>query len=520
GAALVIFGEEQMASKSGNLVSVSVLLPRGHTPLRVEYFQQEGEARPALDLRWSGPGLAGELSLVRRGGGREEAVAGNPSKPRLLEPGSKREARFTKTERGVEEKLIIKGQPLRYFRPSADPGSLSWTEREFDDSTDWLDGKNGIGYEDFPGDFKDLLETTIETEKGKHPHSLYLRIPFEVKDPKAYKGLALFIRYDDGFRASLNGSVVGQSGNAPFPLLWNSGSTKKRPEKDAVKAEQFPVSRGLKELVKGTNILAIHALNDGEKSKPNATNTGCASTDMLILAELVGLRKDSELPELPKTPVIREPSSHDFLIEESMKKGTVELTEGRFGEAYDFRGGSLDIGGDKNEVAIADRSYTVSLWFTNKPPDDRVRGLISAGGGSKEMAGWALWIEGDGSGLTFRVGDGSEGFDLPVKHDSLDDGEFHHVAVTIERDSREVCLFLDGERKDSRKVEALAGKTIESPSGLSIGRTSDPERFHLGKIDDVVLWSRALLPVEIKEIFESAEDGKSAGALLDAGSPE
>ena len=44
--------------------------------------------------------------------------------------------------------------------------------------------------------------------------------------------------------------------------------------------------------------------------------------------------------------------------------------------------------------------------------------------------------------------------------------------------------------------------------------------FHLGKIDDVVLWSRALLPVEIKEIFESAEDGKSAGALLDAGSPE
>ena len=243
-------------------------------------------------------------------------------------------------------KRIIKGQPLRYFRPAFDPGSLNtWTEREFDDSTGWLDGKNGIGYEDAPADFKDLLETRIETEKGKHPHSLYLRIPFEVPAPKAYKGLALFIRYDDGFRASLNGSVVGQSGHAPFPLLWNSGSTKKRNDRDAVVAEQIAVSRRLKELVKGTNILAIHALNDGEKSKPNATNTGCTSTDMLILAELVGLRKDSELPK-PKPseePVIRKPP-HDFLIEESMKKGTVELTEeGKFGEAYDFRGGSLDI---------------------------------------------------------------------------------------------------------------------------------------------------------------------------------
>ncbi|MEC9056038.1 MAG: hypothetical protein VX633_12060, partial [Verrucomicrobiota bacterium] len=349
-------------------------LGRGYAPVRVEYFQQEGEARPALTLQWSGPGLDGELSLVRTGGGRGVAVAGNASKPAETEPApepvvererpenisqelirywsfdrrpakvdeKKVEPRFSKTERGVEEKLIIKGDPLRYFRPASDPGSLTtWTEREFDDSTGWLDGKNGIGYEDTPGDFKDLLETRIETEKGKHPHSLYLRIPFEVKDPKDYKGLALFIRYDDGFRASLNGSVVGSRNNPPFPFLWNSGSAKKRNDRDAVKAEAVKLGqRRIGQLVPGTNILAIHALNDGEKSKPNATNTGCASTDMLILAELVGLRKDSELPKLPEEPVIRKPSPHDFLIEESMKKGTVELTEGRFGEAYDFQGGS------------------------------------------------------------------------------------------------------------------------------------------------------------------------------------
>jgi len=557
GAALVIYEEEQVSSKSGSLASKRVLLGRGYAPVRVEYFQQEGEARPALTLRWSGPGLDGELSLVRRGAGMGVAVAGSASKPAetepTLEPVAERERpknisqerirywsfdrrrakvdeakketkRFTKDDDGVKEKLIIKGQPLRYLRPAADPGSLTrWTEREFDDSADWLDGRNGIGYEDVPGDFKDLLETRIETEKGKHPHSLYLRIPFEVKDPKDYKGLALFIQYDDGFRASLNGSVVGSRNNPPFPFLWNSGSAKKRNDSDAVKASAVKLGkRRIEQLVPGINVLAIHALNDGEKSKPNATNTGCTSTDMLILAELVGLRKDSELPELPERPVARKRSPQDFDIEESEIKGKVGVVPGRFGEAYDFQGGSLDIGDEKKEVPIKDRSYTVSLWFTCKPSDGRMRGLISAGGGPEEMAGWALWIQEDGSGLTFRVGDGSEAFDLPVKYDSLDDGEWHHVAVTIERDSREVCLFLDGElAATERKVEVLAGgKTIGSPSGLSIGRTSGPERFHLGKIDDVVLWSRALLPVEIKEIFESAEDGKSAGDLLDAGSPE
>ena len=537
GAALVIYEEEQVVSGSGSPVSAHVLLRRGHAPLRVEYFQREGESGPVLSLHWSGPGLDGNFSLVRRSASRGGAIARNDPAPGPVEPEPAPEpkpkkpekisqdliaywsfdqrkpragSRFTRTDLGVKEKLIRKGDPLRYHRPAADPGSRKWSSPGFDDSADWLDGRNGIGYEDEPGDFKDLLETTIETEKGKHPHSLYLRIPFEVKDPKAYKRLALFIRYDDGFRASLNGSALGESENAPFPFLWNSGSTKKRNDRDAVVAEQIAVSRGLKELVPGTNILAIHALNDGEKSKPNATNTGCASTDMLIVAELVGLRKDGELPEeeLVKLHKLEREIKPDMIGE-----GT-EVTEGRFGEAYDFQAGSLDIGGDKNEVAIADRSYTVSLWFTSKPPDSRVRGLISAGGGPKEMAGWALWIEGNGSGLTFRVGDGNVASDLTAKKDSLMDGEWHHVAVTVERESRKVCLFLDGELvAEKRKVEALAVKTIGSPSGLCIGRNSDDQQHHLGKIDDVALWHRALLPEEIEKIFQS---GEAAGDLFEA----
>ncbi len=544
GAALVIYEEEQVLSESGSLASAHILLRRGHAPVRVEYFQREGESGPALTLHWSGPGLDGNLSLVRRGASKGGAIARNDPGPDPVEPEPapepvavreapekisqelfaywsfnrrepKADSRFTRTSRGVEEKLIMKGQPLRYLRPTADPRSRGWIRPGFDDSADWLDGKNGVGYEDEPGDFKDLLHTRIETAKGKHPHSLYLRIPFEVKDPDDYQGLALFMQYDDGFEVSLNGSVVG-SRNAPFPLEWNSGASKQKGDRDAVKPEAVKLgTRRIQSLVPGTNVLAIHALNSGGRSKPNATNTGCTSSDMLILAELVGLRKDRELPE-ENGP--GKPNRHDRVIEEAMIKGQVSEVPGKFGEAFDFQGGSLDIG-SKNEFAIADQSCTISLWFTRNPgsTDGQARRLISAGAGSDQKAGWAIWIQKDGSGLTFRVGDGNAASDLTAKKDSLVNGEWHHVAVTVERESRQVHLFLDGELVgESLKVDLLAGGTIGSHSGLCIGRNSDDQQHHLGKIDEVALWHRALLPEEIEKIFRSGQSGEAAGDLFDA----
>ena len=557
GAALLIYGEEQLSSRSGSQESTRVLCRRGHTPFRVEYFQQGGEKRPGLSLTWSGPGLDGTLSLVREGGSSRAAIAespsqvdsGEPSPPAPIDPEgpgkgpeetplrtapenmsqdlisywsfdrrpSEVISRFTVTERGVEEKLIMKGQALRYFRPALDPGGLKWERLVFDDSDGWLDGRNGIGYEEVPGAFKEFLETAIESEKGKHPHSLYLRIPFEVKDPKAYEQLALYVQYDDGFKAYLNGSELG-SRNAPFPFLWNSGSAKKRDDSDAVKAEAIRLSaRRVSQLVQGTNILAIHALNDGEKSKPNATNTGCASSDMLILAQLVGLRKDDEPPEEQGT---RKPSKHDLPIEEAMIKGEVkEVSEGRFGEAYDFGGGSLDIG-SKNEFAIADQSFTASLWFTRNAgsTDGQARRLISAGAGSDKKAGWAVWIQKDGTGLTFRISDGDSASDLTAKQESLVDGEWHHVAVVVERGGSGIQLFIDGALVEQKVAMALLdGKTIGASSGLCIGRNSDDQQHHPGKIDDVVLWRRALLPEEIEKIFQS---GQSAGWLFELDSPE
>ena len=205
-----------------------------------------GEQNPGLSLNWSGPGLDGTLSLVRKDGISGAAIAGAPPQdppPSPTEPVApgigegpvrtapesmsqdliaywsldrrtpKSGSRYTVTERGVEEKLIMKGQPLRYFRPAGDPGELRWERPGFDDSDGWMDGRNGKA-EDAPGELKDF-ETTIEQRKASTSQSVSAD-SIRGEDPKAYKQLALYIQYDDGFKAYLNGSTsVGMR----FPFL-------------------------------------------------------------------------------------------------------------------------------------------------------------------------------------------------------------------------------------------------------------------------------------------------------------
>ena len=90
--------------------------------------------------------------------------------------------------------------------------------------------------------------------------SLYLRIPFEVDDPASVETLTLRMKYDDGFVAYLNGIEVANA-NAPQVLGWNSTATASHSGNEAITAESVNLSEFLSELLAGTNVLAIHALN-------------------------------------------------------------------------------------------------------------------------------------------------------------------------------------------------------------------------------------------------------------------
>ena len=105
-------------------------------------------------------------------------------------------------------------------------------------------------------------------------NAVYIRIPVEVADPARLATLTLKLRYDDGFLAFLNGTLVA-SANMSASAAWNDPASASHDDADAILYESFNVSNHLSRLRPGTNILAIEG-----------HNADSASSDLLFQATL------------------------------------------------------------------------------------------------------------------------------------------------------------------------------------------------------------------------------------------
>jgi len=173
---------------------------------------------------------------------------------------------------------LISGDPgltqVEYFVPSDDSLGTTWTERDFPNS--WDTGSTGIGYERRPSDsvnYLDLIQTDIDTQMSGRT-SVYIRIPFTVANPADYDALVLYMKYDDGFAAYING-VALPGRNFDGNPVWNASANGSRSDSVCRTYEEIIVSASM--LVAGRNVLAIQGLNNDS-----------GSSDLLILPELKG----------------------------------------------------------------------------------------------------------------------------------------------------------------------------------------------------------------------------------------
>ncbi len=122
---------------------------------------------------------------------------------------------------------------------------------------------------------RSLIATDVQTQMLNRASSAYVRIPFALTNPAVFTTLTLRMKYDDGFVAYLNGQEIARR-NSPASPAWNSVAVANRPTTNATVFEDIDATSFLGLLKAGTNVLALHGMND-------ATN----STDFLVLAELV-----------------------------------------------------------------------------------------------------------------------------------------------------------------------------------------------------------------------------------------
>lgn len=168
--------------------------------------------------------------------------------------------------------LINIGDEWQYHIPVADIGD-DW-KSEIQNSTSWHTGKSGIGYGD--GDDSTIIDTCL---------TVYLQKEFTIEDTSSVKALSLYMDYDDGFIAYINGEEFARStsmGTPGSPVNFDSPATAYH-EAALYKSEsisEFKIDRN--RVKPGSNILAIEVHNK------SATSSDLSAIPILV-ASVTGM---------------------------------------------------------------------------------------------------------------------------------------------------------------------------------------------------------------------------------------
>jgi hypothetical protein len=189
--------------------------------------------------------------------------------------------------------------------------------------------------------------------------------------------------------------------------------------------------------------------------------------------------------------------------------GTVDgatWSDGRFGGGLRFEADS--------SVAVpgfpqATRRFSVALWYrplTGAGSDDSNRALL--GTEIVPGGGWQLSVRRGStrSVLRFEYPTGGDG-SVSVEHIEADLGQtsrWQHITAVVDGDAQRITLFRDG----TRAAEQTMGAPVQpgSPT-LVLGRAGSTGQFLAGDIDDIAIFSRALVAGEVAKLAtESAPE--------------
>ena len=253
----------------------------------------------------------------------------------------------------------------------------------------WISGTNGVGYErSSRGTYLPFISTTVD-EMWDTNASAYLRYEFEIPDLKTLQSLdslVLQMRYDDGFAAYLNGTLVSWSNYGTS--AWNSTSSSPTNDNEAVVFEGFDLTPQISQLQVGTNVLAIHGQNTSPRSSdflieaaltssssaPSKISPSALSYSGPIELNTSGVIKARTLTDSGQWSALTESY---FSIASPADAGNLLVTEIHYHPADASTASELTISTNKddyeflellntsgNEIDLSDYNFTRGLAFT------------------------------------------------------------------------------------------------------------------------------------------------------------
>jgi Concanavalin A-like lectin/glucanases superfamily len=170
---------------------------------------------------------------------------------------------------------------------------------------------------------------------------------------------------------------------------------------------------------------------------------------------------------------------------------------GKSGNALTFDGTDDGVNfGDVLDMGTNDRS--ISLWFKTTTNDGTYRALLSKGYSTTNNQHAISLLNGkiyclmDVSGTDRVINTGV----------TVNDGNWHHLAITIKRTDK-MKLYLDGVEKTSVNISADSAVDAQDTRGFYLGRSHSGQYFN-GSIDEVKIFSGVISEQEIYDEYNTA----------------
>jgi len=163
-------------------------------------------------------------------------------------------------------------------------------------------------------------------------------------------------------------------------------------------------------------------------------------------------------------------------------------------------------------------SFTVGLWvrMTNSPGD---LPFIGTATNAANNPGWVLCPSYQAGGWQWGLNDGA-GNNLTVSGaaNSINDSNWHHFALVVNRTSGRANAYLDGAAVSTRDISTLGSIDNNNYWPISVGQDPTglyPEAAAI-KVDDIGIWRKALTSLELASI---ASAGRVGGNSFDTVGP-
>ncbi len=191
----------------------------------------------------------------------------------------------------------------------------------------------------------------------------------------------------------------------------------------------------------------------------------------------------------------------------TVTNATINQT-GILGNGVSFDGsGDYILCGNSSSLDIGTSDWSFSCWFKTTATLSSSSNLYTIfSNGSSTTAGIDIILRGGTpwNGILVRLCDGSSYYDFKPESDissTINNGAWHHLAVTIDRDG-DLVIYLDNSVVKTQSITSYWAKNFHHSFEHRIGILNYNYSFD-GILDEIGIWNKALTTSEVSQLYNS-----------------